>query len=279
MSHQQPTQPREARQRAEARTDYQLRRPRNREESRVLVQNALQARASSELIAIQAKPILNESRSKLYVLIFWLSLIAAYWWYTHTHQLEPATIVQQLGHFFAEHPLGPLVFITLFSIQPIVFFPTAAMGIASGTLYGPLLGVIYTLLGAAGASTVTYAIGYFFGRGVLNGKQASHFIVRYADMIRDKPFEAMLIMHLLFLPFDLVNYLGGLLRIDWRPFIMGTLVGSIPGVTTLVLLGTSVEGDMTQGEMAFNWHTVGIAALIYMGSLGLAHLIRRWRNS
>lgn len=49
-------------------------------------------------------------------------------------------------------------------------------------------------------------------------------------------FETVLIMRFIFLPYDLVNYLAGILRIDLKAFILATLLGSIPGTIAFVPL-------------------------------------------
>ena len=48
-------------------------------------------------------------------------------------------------------------------------------------------------------------------------------------------------MRLLFLPYDLVNYVCGALRITWSSFLLATALGSLPGTVSFVLLGASLE--------------------------------------
>ena len=44
-------------------------------------------------------------------------------------------------------------------------------------------------------------------------------------------------MRLVYVPYDLVNYLAGFLRIGWMPFILATALGSLPDTLSFVLFG------------------------------------------
>ena len=59
--------------------------------------------------------------------------------------------------------------------------------------------------------------------------------------MRDNSFETVLIMRFIFLPYDLMNYMAGFMRIHMRAFILATTLGSIPGTISFVLLGASVS--------------------------------------
>jgi uncharacterized membrane protein YdjX (TVP38/TMEM64 family) len=43
------------------------------------------------------------------------------------------------------------------------------------------------------------------------------------------------------LPYELVNFLAGILRIDWRSFIFATFLGSLPGFFTFVPFGAALD--------------------------------------
>ena len=57
---------------------------------------------------------------------------------------------------------------------------------------------------------------------------------------RDNGFMTVLTMRLMFLPFDVVGYLSGLCHIRQREFALGTFIGTIPGLATFILLGSSI---------------------------------------
>jgi uncharacterized membrane protein YdjX (TVP38/TMEM64 family) len=65
------------------------------------------------------------------------------------------------------------------------------------------------------------------------------FVPRLTSKIQENGFLTVLIMRLTFLPFDLVGYSSGMCNIKQRDFTMATVIGTIPGLFTFVLLGGS----------------------------------------
>src|SRR5699024_2011416 len=43
------------------------------------------------------------------------------------------------------------------------------------------------------------------------------------------------------LPFDLVNYGCGLLRVRWLPYMVGSLIGMLPPMVTFVSFGAAID--------------------------------------
>jgi uncharacterized membrane protein YdjX (TVP38/TMEM64 family) len=200
----------------------------------------LESRLSHPIFANFRKQI-THNRPKLIALLFWAMVAGGYWWYTNQHNLSPADVLTSLVFLFTETLYRPVLFVLFFTVQPLVFFPSTLMGILAGCFYGPVGGMIATILGGNGAGILTFAVGRFFGQGVLPGGQEASFVQRHATRLRENAFETILIMHLIFLPFDLVNYAAGFLRVSWRAFILATVLGSIPGMFTFVLFGASLE--------------------------------------
>ena len=123
---------------------------------------------------------------------------------------------------------------------------------------------------------VAYGIGRFFGRGVLETADSTTIIQQFAQRLRENSFETVLIMHLIFLPYDLVNYITGFLRINWKAFLLGTALGSLPGTTSFNLLGSSfgtVE-DLLAGELKLNPLALGVSIALVSGSIALSQYLK-----
>ncbi len=78
-----------------------------------------------------------------------------------------------------------------------------------------------------------------------------------------------------FLPFDLVNYLAGFLRVSWRPFILTSALGSLPGTLSFVLLGASVGVDFSGGNPALEPWVLLASGILLVGSLVLSRYLKR----
>jgi uncharacterized membrane protein YdjX (TVP38/TMEM64 family) len=219
---------------------------------------------------------------KLISLALWLLLIGAYLYLSWVNGWNHETWLTALVNL-VDSPYGPLIYIVIFALHPLVFSSAALLGIAGGLFFGAgattnlIWAVIYAVIGSQSAAHVAYGIGRFLGDGLLpEGKQAS-VIHRYADRLRRHSFETIFVMRLLFLPFDLVDYAAGFLRINWRAFALATLLGALPGTVAFVSFGASIDLKQLASGAAptFNPRVFGFSLALFIGSLGIAHLLKK----
>jgi uncharacterized membrane protein YdjX (TVP38/TMEM64 family) len=93
--------------------------------------------------------------------------------------------------------------------------------------------------------------------------------------MRNNGFESVLLMYLVYAPLDLVGILAGFLRIDWKPFLLATMLGLIPATLSWVLLGASVERDLTEGIPRLQPAMLLASVILLVGSLLLSRYLRR----
>ncbi|MCA9873114.1 MAG: TVP38/TMEM64 family protein [Anaerolineales bacterium] len=214
---------------------------------------------------------------KLLALIFWLALLGAYAWYVRSHNLTLSSAAENLALWLTGSAWGPLLYIVVYWIRPLIFFPATLLTVLGGFLFGPI-GILYTIIGANGSALVAFMVGYFFGQGVLEGdEESSSLMQRYAARMRANSFETVLIMRLIFLPYDLVNYAAGFLRIHWLPFLLATAVGSIPGTISFVLLGASFGtlDELLAGELQINPPALIASVVLIVVSIAASRLLKR----
>ena len=94
--------------------------------------------------------------------------------------------------------------------------------------------------------------------------------------MRENSFETILLMRLIFLPYDLVSFFSGFLKISWIPFLLGTAIGSIVGTISFVLLGTSYGtlDDLLNGEVQADPVILGISIALILSSIGVSRLLK-----
>ena len=206
--------------------------------------------------------------------VFWLALLAGYQWYAYRNNLSPVQVVQALLGFMTNSLWGPLIYILLYAIRPLVLFPATLLTLAGGFLFGPVLGVLYTVLASNISATVAFLVGRYFGQGLLEEGSSANLVQRYADRLRQNSFETVIVMRFIFLPYDLVNYLAGFVRVRWSAFILATILGNIPGTIAFVLAGASIErfdGSIPK----LNPATLAASVAIFILSLGLSRLFKK----
>lgn len=217
---------------------------------------------------------------KIIALAGWLLLLAGYQWYAWQRDLTALEAATALIAFIATSPWGPLLYILAYTVRPLVLFPALLLSAGGGWLFGPLLGLLYATIGSNLSATVAYLIGRFFGQGLLQPEaaQSGGLVQRYAERMRAQSFVTILTMRFVLVPYDLVNYLAGLLRIDFRAFLLATVLGSIPGSVAFVLAGASAYaagGPSFSGLPSFDPRVFAASAALFVLSLGIARLIKR----
>ena len=148
------------------------------------------------------------------------------------------------------------------------------MTVAAGFVFGPVLGVLLTIVASNTSATVAYLVGRFFG-GDLVKADGEGIVYRYARRLRANSFETVLTMRFIFLPFDFVNYLAGLLKINWGAFILATILGSLPGTLAFVLFGASIDMNFTGGTPSLNPGVLVASAVIFVLSIVISRLFKR----
>lgn len=205
--------------------------------------------------------------------VLWAILIGGYLWYSNVNNLGPLEAVRQLLDLFRTSAIGPLIYLAIYMVRPLIFFSAAVLTLAAGFVFGPVWGIIYSTLGGNLSASLAYFIGYFFGAGVLEDDGTDGILQRYARRMRRSSFETVLIMRFLFLPFDAVSYLAGFLRVDWKSFAFATFLGSIPGGVAIALAGAS--GEFDEGGLSLNPWVLAVAVVLFVLSLLFSRYMRR----
>ena len=220
--------------------------------------------------------IFQKHGSKILALLFWVIVLGAYTIYARQNNFTLSDSLHAIVGFLTGSFYGPLLFVVLYTIRPLLFFPSTLLTLLGGFLFGPL-GILYTVLGGNASAMFAYGIGRYFGQDVLDDEENSGLIQKYTKRMRENSFETVLIMRLLLLPYDLVNYAAGFLKIHWQAFLVATAIGSLPGTISVVLLGSSFGTleELMAGEVQLNPITLVISVVLILGSIGLSRVVKR----
>ncbi|NCP88602.1 TVP38/TMEM64 family protein, partial [bacterium] len=126
-----------------------------------------------------SKSWFQQHAQKLIALLFWILLIVGYQWYASGNHLSPLQVVQQLLDFMTNGFWGVIIYTILYAIRPLILFPSTVLTLAGGFVFGPVLGVLYTIIASNISSTIAYFVGHFFGEGMLKDDGSDGLIQRY----------------------------------------------------------------------------------------------------
>jgi len=220
----------------------------------------------------------SRARSKIIALLVWFVLFVAYEWWTISHGLDQMAIIQWLITAMQSSALGPILFILFYAVQPLIFFPSWLLSVVGGYVYGPVQGFAYLIIAGTLAALVAYGAGYFFGDGLYATEEDDRErgrLQRYAGRLREHSFQTILVMRLLFLPFDAVSMLAGFLHVSLRSFLAATILGSIPGTLAFALFGSSIEGGFAGQRLTLNLRVFAFSLSIFVVSFLLWWLFQR----
>jgi uncharacterized membrane protein YdjX (TVP38/TMEM64 family) len=192
--------------------------------------------------------------------------------------LGPVDVLVATGAFLATAPLGPAVYLIAYAVRPLALFSAAALTVAAGALYGPVVGLVLAVLGANFSALVAYGLGRALGGEIAGRSALQGWGTGLLQRLRTHTFETVLTLRFLFVPYDAVNYVAGAARLRVTPFLVATALGSLPGTVTFVLFGAGL-GDLS--ELAAGrlpnpdpW-LLGVSAALFVISLAGARWLRR----
>ncbi len=214
---------------------------------------------------------------KIVVGLLWLGLIVGYQVWAIRSGVGPTETVGRVADVIDGTLIGIVLFTVLYLLRSFVLFPATGLTVVAGFLFGPWLGLTVVVVAANASAMLTYAVGRWFGTGATTSDRGDGRVARYRARLHEHTFETVLIMRLLLLPYDVVSYLAGVLRVRPLPFLAGTAVGSIPATVAFVLFGASIESFDGAVPSINPWTLVASFALLGV-SLVLVRVVRRREN-
>lgn len=210
------------------------------------------------------------------VVSVWMFIIVAVYGYLVAHDITLKDTLLALFTFLSTNSWAPLIYIVIYTLQPFAFLPSTVFTLLAGSIFGFWPGIFYTLIGANLSAAAVYITGRFLARPL---PEESHRMARWIRPLRTQTFETVLFMRLVYVPFDVVNILSGILKLRFLPFILGTAIGIIPGMATITSLGTSVnlqdffERGISLG--AIDGMALVYSALLFVVSITIANFVRK----
>lgn len=184
------------------------------------------------------------SKRKLFLfmgLLLVLLGLAVYWQtgWSGSFQELPA----RLDDFrFKARTLPMAVVVLAIMLASVLAMPLGIIIISGSVVFGPWLGGLYVVIGALFGAMLSFLIGVFLGRQVVEDICGPR-LQRVSISLGRRGLLAVIIIRLLpIAPFAIVNMFAGATHIRFRDFVLGSFIGMLPGV---VILGVGIEQFLT----------------------------------
>jgi len=162
-----------------------------------------------------------------------------------------------------------LLFLT-YVVATLVPIPRTVFSLASGLLLGPVVGVTVALAATGVSALVSFALARSLGRRMVARHLARTRVRAVDERLTEGGWLAVASLRIIpAIPFLPTNYACGLASVRLRPYLTGTIAGSVPGTAAAVLLGDTLTGGTPPALLAVY---AGCAAA---GAAGLWLAIRR----
>ncbi|HJV35253.1 TVP38/TMEM64 family protein [Geomonas sp.] len=174
-----------------------------------------------------------------------------------------------LAAYYVAHPGGTVaLFMAIYIAQTALSLPGAAiLSLAAGAVFGSLLGTVYAVI----AATIGATLAFLVARYLLRDLVLDRFGPKLEGLNRElesRGFNYLLFLRLVPLfPFFLINLAAGLTRLPLGTFVIGTLVGIIPGGFVYVNAGASLASinslrDVASARVLGSFALLGLFALV-----------------
>jgi uncharacterized membrane protein YdjX (TVP38/TMEM64 family) len=162
--------------------------------------------------------------------------------------------------------MAPILYIILYTIGTILILPSTPLNLSGGAIFGVVMGTVWTTIAALVAAIVAFAFTRTIGREYTAKKFQGKWQAIDAEMQQGGLFYMFAIRLLPIIPYGIVNFVAGLTSIRFRDYLIGTLLGTVPGILPFVMMGAGLKslgkGDILPLMVAFTL----IALLVGVGT-------------
>lgn len=206
----------------------------------------------------------------LVILIFGIFGVTA-WYYFSMYDRFNSENVQEFIRSFG--PWAPVAFAVIYTVSAPIPLISLVLSPLSGLLFGTLWGTILVVGIATLSSLIPFTLSRQLGQewvaSKIKGKKLDEI---YQQTAGQGGFAAILMMRLVpVLPWEVQNYVAGLMKISLPAYLIATALGIIPGSFGLVFLGEAVT-DPTSWQF---FAALGVNGIVMIAAPLIFGYVRR----
>ena len=189
-------------------------------------------------------------------LILLVAIIGVTLW--QTKSIDAEVITQRIEDF---GPLAWLVFMLLYAVGTVFFFPGSVLTLAGGALFGPVLGTFLNLTSATIGAALAFIVARYLASDWVEAKTGGR-LKQLKDGVENEGWRFVAFVRLVPLfPFNLLNYALGLTRIKFSHYLLATYVCMLPGAIAYTYLGYAGREAVSGGEELIQKALLALALL------------------
>lgn len=201
-----------------------------------------------------------------------LLIMAAFWQWTPVQQHLNVSELAAGLEAFARGPMAATVTVAGFLIGGLLVMPVLLLIAVTILAFGPWWGFLYAFVGMTASAMSTFWIGRLLGRRLIDRLSGSR-LYHVSRTLASKGVLAVVTLRILpVAPFSIVNAVAGASHIKTRDFLVGTIIGELPGLLSLALFIDQIQEAVRHPGPG----SIGLLALLAAIITVVVWGIRRW---
>jgi len=188
--------------------------------------------------------------------------------------LEQQTLRAWIGSYGA---LAPIIYMFVYAVAPALFLPGLPVTIVGGILFGPLWGVVYTIIGSTLGACLAFLVSRYLARDWVGGQLKSPRWRRLDQGVEKHGWKVVAFTRLIPLfPFNLLNYAFGLTRIGFRQYAVSTFLCMLPGCIAFIVFSSSLL-DLIRGKVSLTF-VIGLVLVVLVSTFPLLYRLYKGKQ-
>lgn len=172
-------------------------------------------------------------------------------------------VLQRLGGW------GPLLYVAILAVSVVVSpVPGAPLAVVAGMVWGMPWAGVYSVIGGFLGSLIAYFLGRTLGHSAIRALTGKRIYVAETHGHRFLGWLIFFSRLLPVLPFDVMSYGAGMVKLSFRVYAIATLLGMIPSTFLLSYAGQSLTSTLPQA--------IGVGVLLAVLLVGLPWAAHRY---
>lgn len=143
---------------------------------------------------------------------------------------------------------APILYIILYTLGTLLILPSTPLNLCGGALFGVWWGTFWTSIAAMIAAIISFILTRSIGRDYVAKKLKGKWEALDAELHHGGLFYMFAIRLLPIIPYGIVNFAAGLTSISFRDYVIGTALGTVPGILPFVLMGSGLQ-SLSKGNI------------------------------
>ncbi|MBI5439672.1 MAG: TVP38/TMEM64 family protein [Deltaproteobacteria bacterium] len=172
---------------------------------------------------------------------------------------------------------GPVVYMAIYILAPVLFLPGLPITIAGGLLFGPVYGVLYTITSSTAGACLAFLVARYLGRDWIGTKIRNSGLATLDERVEKQGWKIVAITRLIpIFPFNLLNYAFGLTKIRFVHYALTSFICMLPGCIAYIVFSSSIL-DLLRGNVSGRL-LLGIALLVGVSLIPVLYKKRKGRQ-